>query len=934
MDRHARREQTRSILEKIIKDEVAAINDRRAENKRAPLSLEPATAGEHPTGPGAPALDVVALALSGGGIRSASFSLGVLQALNQHGCFPRIDYLSTVSGGGYMGASVTATMTRTKGAFVFGDSTGKRAGNKRPADVMDTPEVGHLRNYSNYLIPFGGRDFITALAIVIRGLVTNGAIVLGLMLVIVGFTILGSPTRSALFGANIFGLRVGNWFNLPWLNEISFGFTLLLSLAGFVGFLTWAIVRSLMSASKRFASDQSEFRTKAPASFAFYLVFVACVFIFELQPFVIAGMFDLSDSALASGSDDHSLITAFIKWLAAIAAPIAAVVGFFREQIATLFKSVNASSGTSKKLLALTGSAALWIGGAALPLLIWVAYLYVCYWGIIDDRAAKAPPPGAAIHGTIEIQGPGIDLRGKLDCQPAGKKPCEPLTAAPQPTPQSAPQAQSPEHAQEAADGGKHTPRWLLAAGNHFTGYFATVPPVTWLPGSWVPCRPKPKTDDAAPVNGCPTGYYQPTWKEAFEARPIMLLYFYLGIVLFLLSMLLRANANSLHRLYRDRISKAFLFDPDHKADGGVMAGDRDFAPLDTMKISDLKQPYAPYHLINAALNIEGSDFANRRGRNADFFLFSPLYIGSEATHYAHTDKVEKATSLDLPTAVAISGAAFSPNAGASSIRVLTPTLALLNVRTGYWLANPRFIASKHERPRHWFWSHFYLPAELTGSLYEDSSRVFISDGGHIENLGIYELLRRRCRVIVVADAEADPSMRFPSFIALQRYARIDLGVRINMPWDKVRQTTVGWMGFEGATEAPPDKKEGADEPPAANQAKTPSHGPHTAIGTIDYDGGHQGWLVYIKASLTGDENDYVRDYARRYDRFPHESTGDQFFSEEQFEVYRALGFHITSRLLDGTDTAQVFDDKAGAVDHNINSKHANVAPVREALLG
>ena len=114
----------------------------------------------------------------------------------------------------------------------------------------------------------------------------------------------------------------------------------------------------------------------------------------------------------------------------------------------------------------------------------------------------------------------------------------------------------------------------------------------------------------------------------------------------------------------------------------------RDFAPLDTMRISELVSPlpYAPYHLINAALNVQGSDYANRRGRNADFFLFSPCYVGSEATGYRETLPVESATNLDLATAMAISGAAFSSNMGASSIRPLTPTLAILNVRTGYWL--------------------------------------------------------------------------------------------------------------------------------------------------------------------------------------------------------------------------------------------------------
>ena len=76
------------------------------------------------------------------------------------------------------------------------------------------------------------------------------------------------------------------------------------------------------------------------------------------------------------------------------------------------------------------------------------------------------------------------------------------------------------------------------------------------------------------------------------------------------------------------------------------------------------------------------------------------------------------------------------------------------------------------------------------------------------------------------------------------------------------------------------------------------SYESYVAVGTIDYGGGETGYLVYIKSSLSGDENDYIRDYARRNDTFPHETTGDQFFSEEQFEVYRALGFHMTHGFL------------------------------------
>jgi hypothetical protein len=60
--------------------------------------------------------------------------------------------------------------------------------------------------------------------------------------------------------------------------------------------------------------------------------------------------------------------------------------------------------------------------------------------------------------------------------------------------------------------------------------------------------------------------------------------------------------------------------------------------------------------------------------------------------------------------------------------------------------------------------------------------------------------------------------------------------------------------------------------------------------------------LVYIKSSLTGDENDYVFHYKRRYAAFPHETTLDQMFSEEQFEAYRALGYHAAYGLFDRRD--------------------------------
>lgn len=224
--------------------------------------------------------------------------------------------------------------------------------------------------------------------------------------------------------------------------------------------------------------------------------------------------------------------------------------------------------------------------------------------------------------------------------------------------------------------------------------------------------------------------------------------------------------------------------------------------------------------------------------------------------------------------------------------------MALLNIRLGYWLRNPLRVpkpGSNHATG----WRHvtsdffryynllanYYFLGEVFGQLSERRKSVYLTDGGHIENLGIYELLRRRCRVIIAVDAEADSQMAFGSFNMLERYALIDMGVRIDLPWQKIAKESL-------ATGKAIDQ-----------EGDAPKHnGPHCAIGEISYPCDGKGILVYIKASLTGDENDYVFDYKKRNDAFPHETTLDQWFSEEQFEAYRALGFHAAYRLFDRSD--------------------------------
>jgi hypothetical protein len=138
--------------------------------------------------------NLVGLSLSGGGIRSAAFCLGVLQALNRTDVLHRIDYMSTVSGGGYVGISLSASLEMTRGEFPF------------ETDFPDeNPVLQHLRNYSNYLFPHGAQDLLVNFAIYARGLVTNFLLIMPFLLVPAALTILWNPTSTDLRNNSVAG---------------------------------------------------------------------------------------------------------------------------------------------------------------------------------------------------------------------------------------------------------------------------------------------------------------------------------------------------------------------------------------------------------------------------------------------------------------------------------------------------------------------------------------------------------------------------------------------------------------------------------------------------------------------------------------------------------------------------------------------------------
>jgi hypothetical protein len=175
---------------------------------------------------------------------------------------------------------------------------------------------------------------------------------------------------------------------------------------------------------------------------------------------------------------------------------------------------------------------------------------------------------------------------------------------------------------------------------------------------------------------------------------------------------------------------------------------------------------------------------------------------------------------------------------------------------------------------------------ELFGLSDDDGPYVYLSDGGHFENLGLYEMVRRRCRFMLICDAGCDPQCTLEDLGNAVRKIWIDLGVGVV---------------FERVD--------------VAARREPPADGVYCALGRIRYPeaGAPEGVLVYVKPGFHGSEPPDIRSYAALHRTFPHEGTGDQWFSESQMESYRGLGSHILEAMCgdggDDTDTPLSLED-------------------------
>jgi hypothetical protein len=317
--------------------------------------------------------DLTGLALSGGGIRSASFGLGALQGLHVAVGIEGIDYLSTVSGGGYVGSALTCCMQHTKGAFPFTD----------PRTYADTDAVRHIRDFSNYLIPRGGSDIITAGGIILRGLVANAIIVLPLILVLVWITLVSHPTIAMLNQPMIWSWNLKEQLAIPGLPKDplwglnGFWFTIIVLAMDLVFLFIWVMAKSI-STSQFWQAVAPTLREKgsspelqgqlARISKILFFVTVLVAWI-ELQPYVLYQNLQPAPEGscarlLSLQNFGHCFSTALHEWIVRITpwlAPVGAIIAFFAKYLGDVAASVKRSPGWrawSKKILA---TAAIWL---------------------------------------------------------------------------------------------------------------------------------------------------------------------------------------------------------------------------------------------------------------------------------------------------------------------------------------------------------------------------------------------------------------------------------------------------------------------------------------------------------------------------------------------------------------------------------------------
>ncbi len=899
------------------------------------------------------------LCFSGGGIRSATFNLGVLQALASRGLLEHVDYLSSVSGGGYIHQWLAAWIVRSGENLL---SVQKKL-IPQPVDgsVPRAPEpIYWLRRYASYLTPQRGvfsADTWTMLAIWARNTLLNQIVVfsfIGIVLFLFHLFLPGFSTvnndkataeqvmsRSASIGTVHWRLAILSAIGVVFLGvQIARNFwlerspdrreslmsngdvvwrivlpglllcllaTLLLSSGAYVVYfcISAAVVFALLNLVVSFSSG-------CPRLDNCSIHWGECV-LFVISSVVTGGAAAFVLYRVAEAVFNMSQL---FPWLAKFAGPFPLELVIIPPLLyASPFFAVNLQLGILGR--SYLESRREWIarlrGWTVLVSLMWLILGGISLLGpsLVHTlfHTGKAKGWGAVLaffgsHAAALYAG----ASGKSDGSPSDKgifgyKPVDLLGIVAAPC--------------------------AIFSLLVFFSYVLqrSVMHVPDIFSSFLP------------------GFLQPAWLVCL-----------LAILLVVFGWRVDINEFSMHGFYRNRLARCYLgasLDPRHPdpftgfdEQGEVASGDENrVRGRGDIQVADLlprrfkdggrRSCYTgPFPIFSCTLNLTfGQDLAYQERKGASF-AFTPLYSGyhvgwtaaeskdAEQSFNGYVPTKEYAYpegGVHLATAAAISGAAMSPNQGYSTKPSLAFLMTLFNVRLGWWIANPRrqkVWPQVNHRPTPRL-PLLNLLNELVGAATDSSNYVYLNDGGKFDNMGLYELVRRRCRFIIVSDAEQDGDLNFDGIAMAIRKCRMDFGAEISLDLSALKKLA----GTKESTK-------------------------HFAVGTIKYppppgekpdDRLYVGKVIYIKSSLTGDEPVDVMSYAKEHDAFPHDMTTNQWFTESQFESYRRLGDHIVSGVFpvqappaNREQVVQLFNSLYGA--SKVKSEAASKSPgVQEA---
>ena len=804
-----------------------------------------------------------ALCISGGGIRSATFALGALQGLAELGILEHFDYLSTVSGGGYIGSWLTAWKERPPAGM---DKVVPALKPAAPFPPEGTPDpVQHLREYNNYLSPKLGlfsADTWTLVATVTRNMLLNWLVFIPLLL-------FGLMIPRIILSLARVGEAYASLYPPPVVKLINYmdDYHVFIIVGGLLFALCiFNVMRYLPSVGNK---DHTE------GDFLKYC----------LAPLFLAAVAVVSEESWFSAGDILNgipprysylqwflgmTISGFVGWVAyllthkaiwrrwqrVVGITVALVLGAAALAWATWLLSVDSSDLGWSLYISLAIPMLLSVFALAVTLFVgltslvlededrewfsragaWVL-LTVLTWAAFCSLVLLAPQYLLLVHGKLAVwldsalaAGGGL---GGIIAALAGLS-----------RKNKARKDKDGNGSAEASSGGLVDLAAKLAAPAFILVFLVSLALLTdWI--IWKTGRVVINWNDPyAPQQGFHGLLLQNT-----RIQDTLVLAFIFLVFSFIMARYININKFSLQAMYRSRLIRAYQGASNQDSKTNPFTG---FADNDNLFMSQLTPGLKPFHVVNITLNLVSGKRLAWQQRKAESFTVSALHSGYGA-YYRPSKKYAGQRGISLGTAVAISGAAASPNMGYHSSPSMAFVMTLFNARLGAWLGNPGRKRWKDEGPRTAFDS---IVREAFGLTNDTSPYVYLSDGGHFENLALYEMIHRRCRYIVVLDGGADPTYTYEDLGNALRKIRIDRKVSII---------------FESAVHVgPPEVR--------------------CAVAKIHYPDAPEGQLVYVKPVVLGTEPPDVAAYKAANVDFPHQSTGDQWFDESQTESYRMLG--------------------------------------------